>query len=78
MRHRFVPTDVPGVYRCSCGVQRMFALRVVRSRPTLRAFALYRFRATSLAGAARGIMRALGWSPWSTAAPLHNPRRRAR
>jgi hypothetical protein len=71
MRHHFLPTNIPGVSACACGIERMFVVRVVGLRATFRGFALYRFREWRGAPRARGVIRAVGWTSWQSYCPVH-------
>jgi hypothetical protein len=76
-RHRFFSTGIPGILRCACGVQCMAVVRLAGRVATLRAITLYRYPLLTNTGKPGGIIRAKGWSAWSTHQPGHvTPRAR--
>ena len=72
-RHRFRPdARVRGLWACACGVQCMVVVRLAGTTATLRAFNLYRHPLlTAATKSPNGLMRAKGWSTWSTMQPAH-------
>lgn len=79
-RHRWMPTDTRGVYRCACGAQCMVVVRLAGVVATLRAISLYRHpMLTNAVKKPTGLLRAKGWTHWSTLQPSHvTARQRAR
>lgn len=71
-RHRFMPTKTRGVYRCACGVQCMVVVRMNGCVATMRAINLYRHpMLTTATRSPNGLLRAKGWTHWSTMQPAH-------
>lgn len=74
--HKFYRTRTTGILQCPCGAQCMVVVRLAGTVATMRAFNLYRHPLLTTTTAARGLLRAKGWSTWTPTTPQHAKARR--